>query len=364
MFSDKTYEELLAGMIAYADEKAAERGEKLDTREGSLIWYGQAPAAIEGQNLFIQMETVMDETFADTASREYLILRAKERGLTPKAASYAIGKAVFIPAELEIAIGERFNLDDLNYVVTEKIGAGEYRVQCETIGAVGNDYLGTLIPIEYVKGLEHAELTEILIPGEDEQETESFRKAYFDSFQVQAFGGNIADYTRKVKELQGVGGIKVYPVWNGGGTVKLVILDSTFSKPTDEMIADLQTAVDPETNHGDGRGIAPIGHSVTVVGVSEEVIDIKTTLTFEEDWDWAAVQPYAETAVDKYFLELSKTWEDQEEKGLIVRISAIEMALLDCPGVLDIENTLLNGAAKNVILDKDSIPIRGDLIGT
>ena len=364
MFADKTYEELLSGMIAYAEEKAAERGEKLDTREGSLLWYGQAPSAVEGQNLLIQMDTVMDETFADTASRSNLIRRAKERGLAPKPASYAIGKAVFTPQEIEIAIGERFSLDDLNYIVTQKISSGEYRVQCETIGAVGNDYLGTLIPIEYIKGLEHAELTEILIPGEDEQETESFRNDYFNSFDVQAFGGNIPDYKQKVKELQGVGGVKVYPVWNGGGTVKLVILNSTYAKPSDEMISDLQTAVDPEGNQGEGRGIAPIGHTVTVVAVAEETVDVQTTLTFEEDWDWSDVQSHVEAAVDEYFLELSKTWEEQEDKGLIVRISAIEMALLACPGVLDIADTLLNGEAKNITLDKDSIPIRGDLIGT
>ena len=35
---------------------------------------------------------------------------------------------------------------------------------------------------------------ELLIPGEDEEETEAFRQRVLDSFQTQAFGGNQADY--------------------------------------------------------------------------------------------------------------------------------------------------------------------------
>ena len=50
------------------------------------------------------------------------------------------------------------------------------------------------IPIEYIEGLTEAKLTEILIPGEDEEETEKFRKRYLESFEPQAFGGNIKDY--------------------------------------------------------------------------------------------------------------------------------------------------------------------------
>lgn len=44
-------------------------------------------------------------------------------------------------------------------------------------GIIGNQYLGQMIPIEYIDGLETATLTEILIPGEDEEDTEVLRIA-------------------------------------------------------------------------------------------------------------------------------------------------------------------------------------------
>ncbi len=363
MYEDMTYESLLSEMLAYALEQAAAREETLDSREGSMLWYGSAPAAVEGQNLYIMLDTILNETFADTATRPYLLRRARERGLVPKSASYAIGRVVAVPPEADVPIGARFSMNDLNFVITEKESPGVYRARCETLGEAGNEGVGKLIPIEYIKGLESAELTEILIPGEEEQATESFRKEYLDSFSVQAFGGNIADYKKKVKALQGVGGVKVYPVWDGGGTVKLVVLDSTFGKPTDELVAVVQTAIDPETNHGEGLGLAPIGHTVTVEGVTETAVNMEITLAYQDGWAWEDVEPHAAAAVDAYFHELAEEWVEQEG-GLIVRVSAVEMRLLACPSVLDVGDTRLNGQPKNLTLDENAIPVRGDLVGT
>ena len=91
------------------------------------------------------------------------------------------------------------------------------RLQCESTGEQGNIPFGDLIPINYIDGLETAKITEVLIPGEDEESVEDLRKRYFNSFDQQAFGGNIADYQQKTNALDGVGACKVYPVWNGGG---------------------------------------------------------------------------------------------------------------------------------------------------
>ena len=43
------------------------------------------------------------------------------------------------------------------------------KMDCETAGSEPNFYIGTLISIDYVQGLETATLSEILIPGEDER---------------------------------------------------------------------------------------------------------------------------------------------------------------------------------------------------
>jgi len=330
----------------------------IDKREGSIIYNALAPVAAEVMQMYIEADGILNETFADTASRPYLIKRAAERGVTPNLASNAILKGVF---NENVPIASRFSLDDLNYIVTEKIDDLQFRLMCEVKGAEGNKHFGSLIPIDYIDGLTSAELTEVLIPGEDEEDTESLRIKYFSTLDSQAFGGNIADYKEKVNKIQGVGGVKVYPVWNGGGTVKLVIINSQYQKPSNELINEVQTIIDPIWNQGQGVGLAPIGHIVTVFGISEDVIHISTNITYQEGWTWDDIKDYVEGVIDDYFLELNQIWALND--NVIVRISQIESRLLNLSGILDISGTSINGIQENLVLGADSIAVRGDVIG-
>lgn len=351
MYKNITFESILQRMLSRVPDT-------LDKREGSIIYNALAPAALELQNMYIELDVILNETFADTASRENLIKRAAERGVTPDKATYAILKGEF---NIDVPIGSRFSCDDLNYTTLEKIEDHKYKLQCETLGVEGNKHFGQLIPTEYIDKLETAELIELLIPGEDEEETESLRQKYYNTLESESFGGNVADYKEKVNKISGVGGVKVYRAWNGGGTVKLVIINSNFEKPSNELINSTQTIIDPLQNQGEGLGIAPIGHVVTVDGVSSETINIASTITYQEGWNFEASKPYIEKAIDDYFSELNKTWADND--NLIVRISQIETRLLNVAGILDIANTSINGVQENYVADKDSILKRGEIVG-
>ena len=152
-----------------------------------------------------------------------------------------------------------------------------------------------------------------------------------------------------------------YAPWveNGHRTVKLVIITSDYTVPSSELIELVQTTVDPETNHGEGIGIAPIGHTVTVTGVTAQTVNIQSNITFISGWDWEAAQSQIEDAVEAYFGELAEEWADAD--ATIVRISQIETRLLDLSCVLDIADTTLNGQAKNLQVDADSIPALGTI---
>ena len=359
MFENYTFEMILDNMLARVPET-------IDKRQGSVIYDALAPAAVELQNMYINLDTILNETFADTASREYLIRRVAERGISPYEAKKAIVKGEFSPIEIDIPIGSRFSLDELNYLVIEQISddegqpiAGHYKLECEEAGATANYQFGQIIPIDYIEGLQYAEITEVLIPGEDEEGTDDLRERYFSSLDNQAFGGNITDYKKKTNELQGVGGVKVYPTWNGGGTVKLVIVDSDFAKPSEDLIASVQTAIDPVQNQGQGIGIAPIGHVVTVEGVIEETLNISSDFTLQDDYSWADVEPDVKQAINDYFVELNSTWADSE--NIIARISQIETRLLNVVGVVDIANTEINGLEENFVAAENSIVILGEV---
>lgn len=329
----------------------------IDKREGSIIYNALAPAAAELAQAYIELKDIENRTYADTSYDEDLTKRAAERGVNRKDATKAIRKGVF---NIDVPISSRFSGDDLNYIAIEKISFGEYKVQCETSGEVGNNYSGPLIPIEYINGLETALLTDIIIPGENTEDDESLRKRYFDTLESESFGGNISDYKKKTNELNGVGGTKVYPVWNGGGTVKLVIIDSNYGKPSSTLINDVQAAIDPVVNQGKGIGIAPIGHVVTVEGVAEKLVNIKSNITLQPSYVWADVVPRIKETISNYFHELNSTWADNN--NLVVRISQIETRILNVTGVLDIQNTLLNNIAENLVLGENEIAILGEVV--
>lgn len=397
MFESITYETILRRMLSAV-------ATKVDKREGSIIWDALAPAAAELKMMYIELDRILLETFADTASREYLVKRAAERGLSPEPATRAVLRGSF---DAQVNPGDRFSLDALNYVVVVRMDDGDYRVQCETAGTEGNRHLGTLIPIEYIPNLTRAELTGLLVPGEDEEDTEVFRQRYMDSLLGEAFGGNVKDYIAKVKKLQGVGGVKVHPTFSGGykpsdlnmpellaawlqsaaipqdihtwlstvtamvaagvvtvgaGTIRVVFLNTEFEKPSPESIDEVQTLIDPEVNRGEGLGTAPIGHTVTVTGAEEAVVNISTHITLQDGYTWGRIEDAVSGAVEAYLQELRQSWEDSQQ--LVVRISQLETRILAVPGVMDIARTAINGAEENLVLGVDEIPMGGAIIVT
>ena len=339
MYEAMTYESILEQMLDRVPNE-------FDKREGSIIYDALAPAAAELAILYIELDTILNQTFADTSTGEYLEKRCAERGLTRKEATYAVVKGVFTPSTVDV-IGQRFRCGDIYYTV-----ADDGTLVCETSGIIPNGVTGQLIPVNYIDGLVSASISNVLIPGEDEETDEELRKRYYDTISSQAFGGNITDYKEKTNAIDGVGGVKVTPVWNGGGTVLLTIITSDYTVPSSTLISNVQTQID---------AIAPIGHTVTVKGVNGARIDITADITYQDGWDWSSTGDYIKTAIDKYFTELTKTWEDNN--NLVVRISGIEQKILACAGVIDVQNTTLNGGTSNIQLDVDEIPVRGDVIG-
>lgn len=232
----------------------------IDKREGSIIYDAISPAAAELSQLYIKLKYNVDLLFADTSVADYLDRLCGQFGLTRKKATSAIKKGTFYNLQdelMEIDIGSRFTCENLYWKVIEKISKGTYQLQCETVGIIGNNIVGNLIPIDYINDLATATLTDLLVPGENEETDDELRYRYNGQIEEQAFGGNVADYKNKTKNIVGVGAVKVIPVWNGGGTVKLIILDSNYSKASNVLIEEVQNAICPNSSN-EGAGIAPI----------------------------------------------------------------------------------------------------------
>lgn len=353
MYENETYEGIL--------ERILERmPSNVDTRESSFLYNASAPIAVELQNIYIAIDNILNITFFDSADREGKLQRCRERGidLTQFEATNSVVVMEVTPAAVDVPIGSKFNLNDINFSITSKIENGKYYATCDISGLEGN-VTGEVTPVNYISGLESAIITEIYQYGENEADESLIDEIYYASIDSQAFGGNRADYIEKMKKIAGVGGVKVYSAaeWHGGGTVKLVFTTSAHTKPTQGFIDAVQTQIDPIQNQGAGYGIAPIGHIVSVFGVDETPADIAFTLTLQSGYTWQDVEEYVNAAIDKYFEHLNSEWE--HESNIVVRISQLETRILEVSGVIDIDDMTINGADSNLTVDKDSIVIRG-----
>lgn len=329
MFENMTYEYLLNKTLSAVSTD-------VDKREGSVIYDALAPACAEMAQLYIELDNILKEGFAHTADREYLILRAEEMGIYPNTATAAVLRGVF---DGEVPIGSRFNLGTLNYTVSEKIKDYEYKLTCETAGTDGNRHFGTLTPIDYVQGITQAAITELLIPGTDDEDTEKFRERYFETVRSNAFGGNREDYRLMLKSISGVGQVRVERAFNGGGNVAVYILDSDNGIPTNDFIAEVKQKLDPADHTGCGYGIVPVGHSVSVLVPETAEIDVTFDVLFsgEETTDFG---DKVNAAVSDFINNANSTWEDED---VVLYGAKLLVELLRIDGVQNITSLSLNG---------------------
>lgn len=349
MYENITFESIVKRMLSSVPDS-------VDKREGSIIYDAIAPIAVEIGLMYIELDTVLRESFGDTASREYLIRRAAERGIVPYTATYAVVKGEF---DVNVNIGDRFSCNGYNYVVVEKIEDKIFGLKCETVGSDGNRNSGELVPVEYIKGLTSANITKLLIPAEDDESTENIRKRYFGTFESKAYGGNKRDYIEKVNSIAGVGVTKVTPVWNGGGTVKITILDSEWNVASDELVEYVQQCIDPNCD-GMGIGIAPIGHIVTVETASELIVDVVIKIELSSGYLYEDVDADIKSTISNYLLEIRKEW--GSEYNSVIRIEQIKSRVMNIKGIVDIEKLMINGVDNNITLESLEVPVIGGVV--
>lgn len=320
MYENKLFENILSDMLSYVSEQNSE----LDTRTGSIIYNALAPIALELESAYREMDMILEETFLETASKEYLIKHGNQIGLEINEATYGHFQGEF---NVDVAIGSRFNLEEFNYNVVEKLsdptGENEYYVfelVCETAGAEPNSYFGDLTPITYVPNLSHAKLTSVLIYGEDEEETEAYRYRLRVHIMNPPITGNVYQYNDWLDSYDGIGKFRVIPCWNGVNTVKLLISNAENKSASAELIKEVQQYIDPPTsaidddstgdNYPQGRGMgngqAPIGAIVTVDTITEVPVVVNCTVTLKDGYN----SPIGvQDAVENYLnsLALNKT---------------------------------------------------------
>lgn len=364
-FTGKTYRTLLNAMLARAPCS-------LDKREGSMIQTALGAGAYALEEFYLELNQVQAGAFIQTAVGRDLDCLAVLANVERYPASPAVRLGVF---NLDaIPIGARFSTidggDSVNFTATARIGPGQYQMTCEEPGTVGSRYTGPILPITVIQGLASAELTDILVAGDDVETDDALRARVLSALNERPFGGNVADYKRVVLAMDGVGGVQVYPTWAGGGTVKLSLIGSDWMPVSEQLIEAVQTAVDPPPNQGLGYGTAPIGAKVTVTTPETVPINVSAVLTLGPGYDLEQLRPLVEQAVEGYLLSLRQDWAIPDASGPThyscwVYLARMTAALLLIPGVVNVTHVTINGGTADLSLietgQAQQVPVPGEV---
>lgn len=352
----------------------------MDVREGSVIYDALAPAAWALTEQNMNIVNVLLDTYTQTAIGEALDWRGAERGINRNVATKARVKASFKDMNgnsYNPNIGARFSSitndqsELIYYQVNAKIVDGQAELEAESAGGNGNYYLGQILPITNMNGLGYAEITEISVPAREAENDNDYRARILDYSSVAEYGGNVADYLKFVGENSNIGAVQVYPTWNGGGTVKIIILDNDLKPASETLINEEQEELDPIDSRGNGYGVAPIGHTVTVAAPEIHAIAVDLTIetvTGVEPEDVAndvkkIVTEYLENEVKMHWSQAT----DTRNYAMTIYRSQISASILkNTTSIVNIQQVLINGQAVDEVIKMDAkkqeVPITGEVI--
>lgn len=122
-------------------------------------------------------------------------------------------------------------------------------------------------------------MCDILIFGCEEEDDNSLRVCYFICVCWEVVSVNKLYYKQWVEEVDGVGRVKIFLLWNGDGMVKVVIINVNLELVLDILIKKVKDYIDLDEGQGEGQVL--IGVVVMVESVVWKEIEIFVFVLFE-----------------------------------------------------------------------------------
>lgn len=358
MFEGNTYEVLLRDVLENAPND-------IDIRSGSIFYDAISGILIKVAKLYTDLELIFSLTQIDTASGEYLDMKASEYGVERHDAIKARYEAILSGNVTEY--NERFFYDGLYFVLIDNF------FEAEEPGVKYNNILPTTsaVPVDSIPTLQSASFGKLIQHGTDVEDDESLRRRLKDKISGSGENGNRQHYKIWCESIDGVGKAKIYPLWNGPNTVKAVLINPNGLECIGDIVDKVQQYIDPNTqglttivdgviyNVGDGlgEGTANIGAHFTAVSAVKKTIDLSVSVELASGADIIEAKQEIEYKISEYFKKQVMETPDSEE--VIIRFSAVGAIIADIESVVDYSSLKLNSTSENVPIDSDHTPVMG-----
>lgn len=333
--------------------------------EGTFSMFNLRAVAQESALVQNMMEITEQNYTIMNAKGAYLDAVAKDYGFYRKLAAYSVGEimvtgteGLLIPAGTEFSAPEYGVSFEVRQDGTITGGTATLEAQCTEFGSKGNVPAGVVTKLlSKLEGIESAVNNEPFTGGVDTEDDSNLRMRILFYIQNPHTSGNKNDYISWSTEVNGVGAVKVFALWNGPGTVKVSVLDSNGDPATPELLEDVKNHIDP--GDGDGSGVAPVGAVVTVTTATGKAVSVTANVELSAGKTIDGIKTAFTEQLRDYFRSIA-----YDEKTDGVSAARVGFILMQVEGVVDYTDLMLNGSTSSITIGSEEVLQVGDVTFT
>lgn len=347
MFEMETRKNILDRLKQYYTETA---GDKVNIIEGGFVWDTLSANAKEFEKAYAEMALIIEASFPQTSWGDWLTKKAEEHGIIrQEATNSSVILTVTGQAGVAVSEGALFSTNDGKNFITvetkkiESTGTVDIKAQSQDVGTSCNVDAETITKIPMsIYGVSAVTNKNSAYDGFDEETDEELLERLLFKVRQPATSGNKNHYIIWATNVEGVGGVKVLPLWNGNGTVKVIITNAENEIATEDLIAKVQNYIDEQR---------PIGATVTVVSPKPLNIDIGLKVT-----KGSGNPNEIKNVVNDFF----KTTAFEREYVSYAQVGKVILEKT-ATGVQDYSDLTLNNKAENIALTDEQLPTVGQV---
>ena len=334
MFSNQTYEALRQRILDNINIH-------IDKREGSFTSNMISPIAEELTKTYINMSDILSLGFIEDNFDTFLDKRVSEFGVYRKQGSKATGEIKVEGKDgATIENGSIIRANDLYFTVLNDIELPNNNIIYVEANEVGYKY-NLLANTEFELVEKNEKITKLVneiefANGVDVETDEDLRKRFVKVVNNPSTSGNKNHYEEWALETNGVGRAIVYPLHNGNGTVKVMIVGNDNKPVSEDIIEACELHISENM---------PIGCQLTVITPNLLNVSIKANIQLKEGYTLEDVQSDFEASLNEYLKDVTNELTYSKVYGLLVNHAGIE----------DITSFSINNSNSNITISEDKI---------
>ena len=314
---------------------------ELSKIEGSFINNTISPISEELAKAYMNMEDILKLSFIEDTFYDFLDKRVGEFGVYRKQGTTAKGKLIATGQEgTYIPNGIILYSNGLQYAVLNDIVLPtDEMVEIEAI-EVGYKYNlekdSVFTWLDDIEGLEGLTLAYDMTSGTDIEKDEELLARFKKVVSNPSTSGNIYHYEQWALECEGIGKAKVYPLWNGNGTVKVMVTGSNNKPVNEDLVNACKEYIESEM---------PIGCKLTVTTPTILEVNIRASIEIVEGYTIEEVIQDFNRELDNYIKNIDDELIYSKIYGILAKIE----------GVNDLIELKLNDDTANISVSEDKI---------